>query len=366
MPTLTNKPVTSTISTRQETSAYHTMSLSAVSFTLCDRTDFGSLATNYFVSFNVPFESAAFPQISALSLSRPELQQLNVDKIAIVPIPREEYNEIIDGRSVTITVPQYSGGTAMSAKTVVSSTYSTLQKKENNVLLGNNIAFLFCDEINLPYTGRTANLALSHSSHTTWNTTNYTSRPAAVSYTDLAPLDINTDKRPWTSVNLAVSVTENYPTNTNQGYNYDIPVGFIALDKGFVVLTHPSIVNNIPWSEGYTLYTNTLNSSSGTTNIYFNDATVSELKFWELNVNFKTSVVCLALPGEFFFTNNPTWDLTKNLAELNNNTNGFDPLQITEIGMYNRNNEMIAIAKLSEPVQKDYTGLITFNLDINI
>lgn len=366
MATATNKPVTSTISTRQETSYFHTLNLSGLSFTLCDRTDLNSLNTNYFVSFGVPYETSAFPQNSALSLSRPELQQLNVDKILIAPIPREEYNEILDGRSITITVPQFSGATDMSAKTVVSSTYSTFQKKENNVLLGNNIAFLFCDAINLPYTGRTGNGALSHSSNTTWDTSSYINRPAAVSYTDLAPLDINTDSRPWSGVNLAVTVTQNYPTNTNQGYNYDIPVGFAVLDKGFIVITHPDIVDNVPWNLGYNLYSNTLNTTSGTTNIYFNSATVSQLEYWELNINFKTSVVCLALPGEFFFTNNPTWDLAKNVTELNNNTNNFDPLYITEIGLYNRSNEMIAVAKLSEPVKKEYTNLITFNLDINI
>ena len=48
--------------------------------------------------------------------------QINVDKIIITPIPREAYNEIIDGRSITFTVPQLSGVTGISAKTIVSST----------------------------------------------------------------------------------------------------------------------------------------------------------------------------------------------------------------------------------------------------
>jgi hypothetical protein len=366
MPNNIFKPVSSTISTRQEQTTFTTVSASDLMYTLCDRTDGTSKEANYFVSFNLPFEIDALSSGSTLALSHPELFQLNVDRIAIVPIPKTYYNEIIDGRSVTITVPQYSGGTSISAKTVVSSTYSTLAKQENNVLLGGNVAFLFSDLINKPYTGNTEGGTSSSSAVTTWNTTNYTDRPAAVPYTDLQSIDINTDQRSWANVNLAVSVPESFPTNTNQGYNYDIPVGFIALDKGFIVYTHPSIVNNIPWSLGQEQYTAVPNTSSGTTNIYFSSSSVSSTSFVDVNINFKTTVVCLALPQEFFFTNNPSWDMEYNLAELSNQTNGFQSVYVTEIGLYNKLNELVAVAKLSEPLEKTYTNIINFTLDIDV
>lgn len=371
MATQIYKPVTSTISTRQETSALKSSNssyfpLSALSFSLCDRTSLTEKNTNYFVSFNLPVDYSALPSGSTLAKSSPEIFQVNVDKIIVTPIPREAYSEIIDGRSITFTVPQLSGATGISAKTVVSSTYTSLQKKQNNAFLGNNLAFLFCDEINLPYTGKTSG-GLSHSANTTWNTPVYTNRPPAVPYSNLVPaLDINTDQRPLSGVNFSVPVTSSYPTNTNQGYNYDIPVGFVCLDKGFLVLTHPSIVNNIPWSQGYEQITNAANTLSGTNNIYFNSATYANVSFIDININYVTSVVCLALPTEFFFTNNPSWDLTKNAQEFNNNTNNYDPLYITEVGLYNVKNELIAIAKTSEPVMKSYTDLITFDLKIEV
>lgn len=366
MPNTIYKPVTSTISTRQEKTTFTTLNGSGLTYTLCDRTNGTSKEANYFVSFNLPYQYDYLSSGSTLSLSHPELFQLNVDKIVISPIPKSYYNEIIDGRSLTLKVPQLSGGTAISAKTIVSSTYSTLSKFENNVLLGSNVAFLFCDEINLPYTGKTGSGAISHSSVTTWNTTNYTDRPAAVPYTDLDAIDINTDSRPWSAVNTSVSVPQNYPTNTNQGYNYDIPVGFVSLDKGFIVYTHPAIVNNIPWSLGQEEYTNALNTSSGTTNIYFSASSVSQAEFIDISINFKTTVVCLALPQEFYFTNNPSWDLAYNLTELTNATNGFQSVYVTEIGLYNRNNELVAVAKLSEPLEKTYTNIINFTLDIDV
>lgn len=361
------KNVTSVISTRNEQSSFKIINNSGLTYTLCDRTDFNSKESNYFLSFKLPYQQSELSTASTLSNQAPQLQQLNVDRAVLCPIDREDYNEIIDGRSVTFTVPQVSGISSMSAKTVVSSTYSQLVKSQNSPLLGNNVAFLFSDDVNLPRTGTTGGGNTSFVPRTTWNVTPFVNRPHAHSYSNLQQSDINTDQRPWSSVNLAVPISENYPTNTNQGYNYDIPVGFVSLDKGFMVLTHPDIVENIPWDQGYELNTNNLNSSSGTTNIYFTGGSAfSEVSFNDIDINFRTSVVCLALPSEFVFSTNPSWNLPFNLQELNNGTNGFDPVQITEIGLYNKNDELIAVAKLDRPVEKNYTNLITFNLDIDV
>lgn len=366
------KPITSIISSRNEDVNFKTVNSSGLTYTLCDRTDLLSSEANYFLSFRLPHTESTLSTGSTLSLQNPQLQQLNVDKIVIAPIPRIEYSELIDGRSVTFLVPQLSGTSAVSGITVVSSTYTELTKSQNSPLLGNNVAFLFSDDINLPRTGTTSNGVASvtpWATRATWNVFPFVNRPQAHAYTDLAAADINTDQRPWSGVNLAVSaVTESYPTNTNQGYNYDIPVGYVVLDKGFMVLTHPSIVDNIPWDQGYQLYTNTPNTGTtpATTNIYFTGTSASQVTFNDISINFRTSVVCLALPTEFVFSTNPSWNLQYNLDELNNGTNGFDPVQVTEIGLYNKNNELIAVAKLDRPVEKNYTNLITFNLDIDV
>lgn len=358
------KPITSIISTRQEASTIKTVNDSGLTYTLCDRTDLTSKEANYFVSSKLPHAQAQLGTGSTLSLQIPELQQLNVDQMVISPIPRTEYNELIDGRSVTFTVPKSGSSTV----TVVSSTYSQLTKYQDSPLLGNNIAFLFADSVNLPRTGTTAGGNTDLLSRATWDVTPFVNRPQAHSYTDVELSDINSDQRPWSGVNLAVSTTgvdEFYPTNTNQGYNYDIPVGFIALDKGLMFLTHPEIINGIPWDEGQELHTNA--STSGTTDMYFSGgASVSQVIFTDVSINFRTSVVCLALPAEFVFSTNPSWDQAFNLLELQNGTNGYDSVQVTEIGLYNKNSELIAVAKIDRPVEKTYTGIITFNLDIDV
>lgn len=372
------KPITSLISTKQEDSSVKNLNSSGLTYTLCDRTNLTSKEANYFLSFKLPHKESKLSTGSTLSLQNPELQQLNVDKVVISPIPSTEtavgggYSEIIDGRSITFTVPQDSGATGSSTRTIVSSTYGQLKKWQDSTLLGSNIAFLFSDSVNLPRTGTTNDgdaSVTTFSPRNSWEVTPFVDRPEAHAYSDVYASDINTDQRPWSGVNLAVQVQEKYPTSTNQGYNYDIPVGFVVLDKGFMVLTHPDIVDNIPWTDGQELYTNTINtgSTSGTTDIYFSGgASVSHVTYNDINVNFRTSVVCLALPSEFTFSTNPSWDLAFNLQELQSGTNGFDSIYVTEIGLYNKVNELIAVAKLDRPVEKTYTNLITFNLDIDV
>jgi hypothetical protein len=362
------KAIEKPVSTRQEIRSSSILNGSGLTYTLCDRTVTTSYEANFFSSFNLPYSYAAFPSGSTLSLVKPELQQLNVNKIVVVPIPREDYNEIIDGRSITFTVPQLSGSTSISAKTVVSSTYTTLDKEEDNELIGSNIAFLFCDEINKPFTGTTNNRSKSHSANTTWNpSTSFVDRPAATSYLDLKTQDINSDTRSFAGVSLAIPVTESYPNNTNRGYNYDIPIGFIALDKGWCVFTHPSIVDNIPFIQGFNSSgTPNTGSTSGTTDIYFTSTTTSTLSFEDLNVEYKTTYIALVAPGEFYISTNPSWDFAKNFLEQQNETNGFDPVYISEIGLFNIKDEMIAVAKLDQPLEKNYGDLVTFTLDINI
>lgn len=355
------KNITSIISTKQEDATFTTVNGSGLTYTLCDRTDLSSKEANYFISFRIPHDADLLATGSTLSLQNPHLQQMNVDNIVICPIPRTEYNELIDGRSITFKVPQ----TGSTTKTLVSSTYTELTKHQSSPLLGNNIAFLFSDDINLPRTGTTSGGVSSFVPRTTWNVSPFVNRPQAHAYSDLLPADINTDQRPWTGVNLAVTVEEVYPTTTNQGYNYDIPVGYVCLDKGFMVITHPDVVNNIPWNLSQNLYTNI--PASATTNVYFSGgSSTSQVTFNDISINFRTSVVCLALPAEFVFSSNPSWDLEYNIQELDNGTNGYDPVQVTEIGLYNKNDELIAVAKLDRPVEKSYTNLITFNLDIDV
>lgn len=383
------KKVDSYIALQREVSRPQIVVEEDLVFTLCDRTNPADKKANYFMSFNLPFESTEFPIDSNLSKTFPELQQLNVDKIIISPIPSEKYNEFIDGKTIKMRVPVNgsSNPSALSGVTVYGSTYSSESalESESNILLGDNIVFLFSDDINMPYTGFTRNElgdAVDNSDQITgWNpTSNPNNRPGATSYVEVQDF-YDTDQR--TNINFAVSVPNGYPDN-RPGYNYDIPVGFAVLDKGYVVLTHTAITENFPWTSGNisdgTPYIDDGNTQSKT-NIHFtsnafdpsNPSTPlsqegASLEFKSLDTSFKMTSVCIAMPQEFYLSNNPTWDKQKAIDAINNDDEfaNFDPVFITEIGLYNTFGELIAVARLSEPVEKDFVNAITFEVNLEM
>lgn len=394
MAEINKRLVNSTTSIRKEVATWTSLAGSQLSYTLADRSNVSSKYSHYFSTFNIPHQrsNTIFYSGDTIAKYNPEMFQLNVDKIVVIPISENYYSEYIDGRSLTLQVPQW-GDTY---KTVISSFYSDKTKTTKiadsslQYFGPNNVAFLFSDDVNKPYTGTTENGTVNHSLVSSWNpTTNFRDRPSAVAYqAEVKTLDYNKDQRPWSSVKLAVPVNQAYPKSLNtyddvaNGYNYDIPVGFVCLDKGYIVLTHPDIVDNIPWTSGSTTYEGGYGdgtgiageniiigsndgATSGTSRIVFT-STTSTLTYEDISIRYMTSVVCIAMPGEFFISKNPTWPLSRNLAEINNHTTNFDSIFVSQIGLYNVNEQLIAVAKLDRPVEKTYDGLISFNLEIDI
>lgn len=366
-----------------------------LTFTLCDRTSVSDNKGNYFISLNLPYQQSEFSTGCSMSLLYPELQQLNVDQIIISPIPAGSFNESIMGQTIKFSVPQNGGvsQTTMSAITLVSSTYSSdvALQHETNALLGDNVVFLFADKINTPYTGSTYDElgnVLSEAGQNTWepNINNTLLRPAAVSYADtkgnLLLAGVSTDLR--TNGHYSVNVGTTYPDNRS-GYNYDVPVGFAIVDKGIVVITHTGITQNFPWTSGFTHGTNAAYTGvdiASKTNIYFTgitaaggastDFTVGNsaaiLEYEDITTSFLNTCVCIGMPRSFYISNNASWDRTLALSTINNSVGivNLDPVYVSEIGLYNGLGEEIAVAKLSQPVEKNYINVITFYLDIEM
>ncbi len=388
------KAVNNSITVQAEQNTAKSITDSNILYSLCDRDNQNDKKGHYFMSLNLPTTATELGTGSTISLYYPELQQLNVDQCIIAPIPNTYYSEFIDGRSITFKIPQAggTGQTSLSSVTLYSSTYSSDKplKGESNPLLGDNVVFLFSDSINTPYTGYTTDeigVRTSHASNTSWepDSTNFLRRPSAVSYKEVEGNDFrfgilnnqtsssyNTDTR--TNAKFAVSVPTNYPNN-RAGYNYDIPVGFAVLDKGILVITHTGLTQNFPWTSGFTYGSNaalTSSELSAKTNIYFTGTTggdkSSSLVFYDINTSFKTTAICLALPREFYISNNPSWNREKALIDLNAQKGivSLDPVYVTEVGLYNALGELVSIAKLSEPVEKNYINLITFNINIEM
>lgn len=407
---------------------------------------------NYFSSFGLPTSDTQITTASTISLLYPELYQLNTDRFILINIAKEYFNEFIDGRSMVI---RYLHGTSFSQTTLYSSTYTgdkASKYGERSPMLGDNIAYLFSDDFNKPYSGLTINELgekISRSAITSWNPTGqFKDRPGAISYREVQSdvSCINSDRRLGAIVSnytkpgypahlgeavaftnaadsggfltfstdsshsfkvgdsISVCFFENpeeditgtitsLSTNSmvtditysltylneygsvykgTQGayYNYDIPLGFVCLDRGLIVITHKHLVDGfnlaLPGLEPNGFY------QDGTLvggvferpleNIYWTGNTSFYVSYNTIKTEYKTAVSCSALINEFYISNNHTWNKVVASSPLSN----VPEVQMTEAGFYNALGELIGISKFSEPIQKSQSDILTFDFIIDM
>jgi len=90
-------------------------------------------------------------------------------------------------------------------------------------------------------------------------------------------------------------------------------------------------------------------------NIQFNNTTEINSKVY----------FCRAPHNKFNYSSNPTY-LTGGSIRVKNNTRSNPPVAyVTTIGLYNSSNELLAVAKLSEPLRKDPTNELTLRVRLD-
>jgi len=89
-------------------------------------------------------------------------------------------------------------------------------------------------------------------------------------------------------------------------------------------------------------------------NIQFNNTT-------ELN---STIYFCRVHHNEFNYSSNPTY-LSGSKIRVKNNTTDVPLSYITTVGLYSADNELLAVAKLSEPLRKDPTNELTIRVRLD-
>jgi len=74
---------------------------------------------------------------------------------------------------------------------------------------------------------------------------------------------------------------------------------------------------------------------------------------------------CRAPHNKFNYSNNPTYLSSSSIRVKNNNKDNPPIAYITTIGLYNSSNELLAVAKLSEPLRKDPTNELTLRVRLD-
>ena len=124
----------------------------------------------------------------------------------------------------------------------------------------------------------------------------------------------------------------NFKTNTNTSTVADKAVGVAYLDKGFIVITDPTILANF--------------TISGVT------ASATTISFNSVSSAISQKVTCIADRNEFTVSTNATFT-------------GGDVPRITEIGLLDDSGNLIAIAKTNRTYYKPSDDMVVFNLTID-
>jgi len=263
---------------------------------ITDRTDGNNDSySNLFKSFGLPITTNEKLNYSSILSSSngyldTAIRELNQDKVLVIAIDKCSYGETLDGKTIRVEITTTADtftlfSTFQKSLTPLTSVDNQVKELLNlGAVVNNNIAFLFSDDIQPPNN----NPALS------WATGFGTSRPFSLN-----------GKQLFNSVNVS---------STNQ--NVDTAVGVAYLDKGFIVITNPSIVNNFDTV-----------ASSGATVVTYN----------HISNEVAQNITCIVERDEFASTNNSTW-------------NEGDLIRVSEIALYDNFNNVIAYAKSNEHI----------------
>ena len=266
---------------------------------------------NLFFSFGLSVNSAGDNNFTGTTyfnggFSDTALSGLGASKIIVIGVNNSQYGELIDGKTVKVELPTSAGtytlySTYLGGLTPLHELDALFADPADATgQFGYNVAPMFCDAIKRPNGG---NASLS------W----------ATGYGLAKPFSVNNKQ------------TYNLQTNTNLSLTADTAVGMSYLDKGFIVITDPTIVGNY-----------TASATSATT------VTVDSV-----STSVTQMITCIADRGEFGSTTNLTFG-------------AGDVPRISEVGLYDELGNLIAYGKTDRHVTKNVNQFLALSVNITI
>lgn len=267
--------------------------------------------TNLFYSFSLPTSASDFNTYTGITsgqggFSNTSFSGIAQTNILVIGIDVSQYSELIDGKSIKLEMETSAStyniyGTYERKPSPLTSEDLAVSDSATSVSkYGPNRVMLFSDSILKPNGGDATK---------SW----------ATGYSQSKPFSVNGKERFNSTIN---------PTSLSP---FDKPVGIGYLDKGFLVITEPTIVDS---------YNSTYSGATGTT-----------ITFDTVRNKVSQSITCIANRGEFGVSNNPTWS-------------AGDTPRITEVALFDASNTLIAIGKLNRPYEKSTDDFIAFNITI--
>jgi hypothetical protein len=320
-----------------------TASGSSLSYITISKSATTSEFTNLFQSLSLPLNSKQIYNFTTrLTVDQgwadTAFTSLGASNVLLAVIDNDSFGEMVNGQSIKMTLPVYTGYTTGGTPTGVTTytLYSTFPKaKQNNTILdfqykdtsiypqalfGNqiNVVYLVSDDIQRPNNDPTKS----------WST----------GYDSYKPFSQG-DKE-----------TINVQSVTSTGINADKVVGVLYLDKGIIAITDPTIVDNIATNYSGDPETNTINDSLG---LYSYTGGSYNTVIDSIQNDLVQDVLCIAGRSQFYSTQNKTFTINDNV-------------RISEIALTDSKGNILAIGKTDKHVIKTKNDIIMFNVQIVI
>lgn len=308
-----------------------------------DKNNTNSGSTNYFKSLSLPIKSAEINVFTGTTSqnggwSDTPFSGLGVNKVLLGVIDNNSYGEIIDGKSVKISLPIYTGYTSGGTPTGLT-TYTLYSTYPKTTIPKSDLDSQYIDNSSYPQTLFKRKINVSYLvSDDIQRPNNDSSRSWANGYDSFKPFSLNRKE------------LINVQTISATGIYADKIAGVIYLDKGIFAITDQTIVDNIAIDFSGDTDTNIVNNNLG---LYYYSASTYNTVIDSVQKDLVQNVVCIAARGEFYNSENETLMVT-------------DDVRISEIAITDVSGNVLAIGKTDRHIVKKKNDFVIFDVQIVI
>jgi hypothetical protein len=320
-----------------------TVSGDSLTFLQIDKNVSNSQNTNYFKSLSLPITDSSINTFTGTTSqnggwSDTPFSGLGVTKVLMGVVDNSKYGEIIDGKSIKLTLPVYTGFTSGGTGTGIT-TYTIYSTYPNTTISNSSLDSDYVDRSTYPQTIFKRSINVSYLvSDDIQKPNNDTTKSWATGYDSFKPFSINGKE------------LINVQTVSTTGINADKIAGVFYLDKGIFAITDETIVNNIAINFSGDVETTTTNNGLG---LYYYTGGSYNCVVDSIQKDLVQNIVCIAARGEFYNSQNETLTVS-------------DDVRISEVAITDTAGNVLAIGKTDRHIVKKKNDFVVFDVQIVI
>lgn len=321
----------------------NTVSGESLSYLQIDKTITNNQNTNYFKSLSLPIKKVDVNVFTGTTSqnggwSDTPFSGLGVSKVLMGVIDNDKYGEIIDGKSVKLSIPVFTGFTSGGTGTGIT-TYNIYSTFPNTTIPKTDLDSVYIDRSSYPKSlfKRTINVSYLVSDEIQ-KPNNDTNKSWSTGYDTFKPFSLNRKEL----VNV-----QGVPST---GINADKIAGVIYLDKGIFAITDQTIVENVAINFSGDVETTTTNNGLG---LYYYTGGSYNCVVDSIQKDLVQNIVCIAARGEFYNSQNETLNIS-------------DDVRISEVAITDVAGNILAIGKSDRHIVKKKNDLVQISVRIAI